>query len=337
MQEAKSSRKQYIGDAKGILLTALLALIANEIAKFPFFSIMGAMIIAILAGMLWRVFFSLPKGSERGINFVSKKILRLAIILMGARLDLQQIIAAGYKVVAIDVIVIIFTIAVILWIGRLFHLERRLSALVAVGTAVCGAAAIVAVAPLIKADKDETAISVATIAVMGTIGALFYTFIHGFLGIAPYAYGVLTGSTLHEIAHVVAAASVGGTVSGNIAIIVKLTRVALLVPVALAIESLFSPGESKGKRNLRELPIPWFIFGFLAMSLVNTTGVLPVNLVSGIIKTSTFLLAMAMAGLGLGVNFSAFGRIGVKALPVCFLGSTALAALGWVLIKLFGI
>lgn len=327
---------QSKGFLKGLGLTLILATLAGNIAHFPFFSIMGVMIISIILGMGWKGIMDVPLDSTAGITFSSKILLRAGIILMGLRLNLEQIVSAGFSVVLIDIIVIAFTLTVMIYLGKWFSIDKHLSALIAVGTAVCGAAAIVAVAPLIGAKKEYTAVSVACIAILGTIGTIIYILIYPILGLDPYLYGVLVGSTLHELAHVIAAAVPGGVVSGDIAILVKLGRVALLIPVALILGYLFrEKGEKvEPKKGIKDLPIPWFIFGFLACSLINTLGFVPDVVTKMLISLSVFLLSMAMAGLGLGINLDDFKKVGIKAVLVGVLGFISLSILGPILLNL---
>ncbi|NQD67410.1 YeiH family putative sulfate export transporter [Bacillus haikouensis] len=335
-QKHKSLRVKK-GWVKGVLLTAVLALVAGVMAGYPFFSVMGVMIISILLGMSWKGLMDVPHDAAPGITFSSKFLLRAGIILMGLRLNIEQIISAGFSIVLIDVIVIIFTLVFMLYLGKLLSIDRHLSALIAVGTAVCGAAAIVAVAPLISAKKELTAISVAFIAIMGTIVTIFYTFLYPVLGFTPHEYGILTGATLHELAHVIAAAAPGGDVSSDTAILVKLGRVALLIPVAIILGLFFSKRDKNAprpKRSFKDLPVPWFIFGFLLMCLVNTVGFLPSAFTQMLIALSIFLLSMAMAGLGLSVNFAEFRKLNYKVLITGTAGSFALILLGWLLTKL---
>ncbi|MFC4769750.1 YeiH family protein [Effusibacillus consociatus] len=333
--DLSSKWNKWAGFIKGTGLTLILAILAGNLAVLPVFSIMGIMIISIILGVGWKGLMEVPSDAEIGIAFSSKILLRAGIILLGLRLNFSQIIEAGFSMILIDVIVIAFTLGVMIYLGKLFAIDKHLSALIAVGTAVCGAAAIVAVAPLIGARKEYTAVSVACIAILGTIGTIIYTFLYPMLGLDPYLYGVLVGSTLHELAHVIAAASPGGNVSGDIALLVKLGRVALLIPVALLLGYLYrakDPDIKTGK-GIKKLPVPWFIFGFLACSLINTLGFIPQILNQKMISVSVFLLAMAMAGLGLGIKLGDFKKVGIRAILVGVLGFAALTALGPILLK----
>jgi uncharacterized integral membrane protein (TIGR00698 family) len=322
---------------KGIALTVTLAVLAGRIAEAPFFSIMGIMVISIMLGVVWKSVMDVPADAGIGITFSSKFLLRAGIILMGIRLNFTQILKAGLSVVLIDIIVIVFTLTFIIFLGKWLKVDKTLVALIAVGSAVCGAAAIVAVAPLIGAKKEQTAISVACIAILGTLGAVVYIFLYPYLGLDPFSYGVFAGSTLHELAHVIAAGVPGGTVGSDIAILVKLGRVALLIPVALVLGYLYRSGEPTvtGKKSLKNLPVPWFIFGFLAMSLVNSTGLLPESVTKFLIAASIFLMSIAMAGLGLSINITDFKKVGRNTIVVAVVGFIALAMLGQGLLALF--
>lgn len=333
MKKALGNRTGWI---KGVILTAVLAVLAGSLARLPFFSVMGVMIISIILGMAWKGLMGIPENSQAGITFSSKILLRAGIILMGLRLNFEQIISAGYSIIIIDIAVIAFTLSVMLYIGKLLSIDKHLSALIAVGTAVCGAAAIVAVAPLIGARKELTAISVAFIAIAGTVVTIIYSFLYPYLDMNSYDYGLLTGSTLHELAHVIAAAVPGGAESSDTAILVKLGRVALLIPVALILAYFYKKDSVSDERmTLKNLPVPWFIFGFLAMCLVNTIGLLPPLLTSGLIDSSVFLLSMAMAGLGLGVNFAEFKNLNSKVIFTGIAGSVSLIFLGILITKIF--
>jgi uncharacterized integral membrane protein (TIGR00698 family) len=334
---ATVSTKGWKRPVKGLALTLTIAILAGRIAEAPFFSIMGIMIISIMLGVIWKSIMDVPADAGIGITFSSKFLLRAGIILMGIRLNFSQIMNAGLSVVLIDIIVIVFTLTVMIYLGKWLHVDKTLAALIAVGSAVCGAAAIVAVAPLIGANKEQTAISVACIAILGTLGAVLYIFLYPYLGLDPYSYGVFAGSTLHELAHVIAAGVPGGDLGSETAILVKLGRVALLIPVALVLGYLYRSGErmKTGKKSLKNLPVPWFIFGFLAMSLVNTTGLLPGSVTKFLIAVSVFLMSVAMAGLGLSINITDFKKVGRNTIVLAIVGFIALAALGQGLLRVF--
>ncbi|MFF2907914.1 YeiH family protein [Paenibacillus sp. NPDC057934] len=340
------------GFLQGIGLTILLSIIAKLLAYLPFLSIMGQLVIAILLGILYRAVRGVPVQAQSGIAFSSKRLLRFGIILLGLKLNVLDIAHAGYKVVAIAAINIVFTIVVVYGLAKWLKVDKRLGLLTACGTAICGAAAVVAIAPQIKAKDEETAVGAATVAILGTIFTLAYTLLYPLLGLTVTGYGIFTGATLHEVAHVIAAAAPGGQGALDMAVIVKLTRVAMLVPIALVIG--FWDGrqarkeqqqELQGQKQQgqihrfkwRELPVPWFIFGFLLMSGVNTLGIIPDEVISALLVLSYMLLAMAMAGLGLGVDVATFRRLGKKPFYAGLIGSVLLSSLGFLLVHAFGL
>ncbi|NOU97264.1 putative sulfate exporter family transporter [Paenibacillus sp. LMG 31456] len=334
--------KKGVGFALGLGLTLLLAATAKYLSGFPYLTIMGQLVIAILLGIAWRALIGVPTQVMPGISYSSKRLLRYGIILLGMRLNLADIVHAGPKVLAVGVINIVFTIFVVYGLARLIKVEKRLGMLTACGTAICGAAAVVAIAPQIKANDEETAISAATVAVLGTIFTLLYTVLYPFLGLSSSGYGVFSGATLHEIAHVIAAAAPGGKEAVDMAVIVKLTRVACLVPAAILIGIWANRLESKEsgvthKTSWRAIPVPWFILGFLVMSGVNTLGIFSVGVTNQVITAAYLLIAMAMAGLGLNVDLVSFRRLGMKPFAAGLAGSVLLSGLGYLLVVLFGL
>ncbi|KWX69730.1 YeiH family protein [Paenibacillus jilunlii] len=342
------------GFIQGIGITFLLAVAAKYLALLPLLNIMGQLVLAILLGIALRGVAGVPQKAVTGIQFSSKKLLRAGIILLGMRLNFADILAAGPKVFAIAVINIAITLFTVYGFAKWFGIDRRLGLLTACGTAICGAAAVAAIAPQIQASEHETAVGAATVAILGTIFTLAYSLLYPFLGLSPSGYGIFAGGTLHEVAHVIAAAAPAGKEAADLAVIVKLTRVAMLIPVAVVIgcrESYRQRKQASAEETSKEqqfqekrktiewkrLPIPWFILGFLLMSGVNTLGIIPVKLASGLIALAYLLLAMAMVGMGLGVDLKTFGRMGKKPFLAGLAGSVLLSALGYVLVFAFGL
>ncbi|RIW31618.1 YeiH family protein [Bacillus salacetis] len=330
--------KQRVNKAfvKGIGVTLFIALVAKYLSTFPLLSIMGQLVIAIIIGMIWRAILGLRENIQPGVSFSSKKLLRLGIILLGMRLNLSDIYHAGTSVFIIAVINILFALIVVYGLTRLFGVEKKLGILTACGTAICGAAAVVAIAPQIKAEEEETAVGAATVAVLGTIFTLIYTVLYPVLNLSETGFGVFAGGTLHEIAHVIAAGAVGGITAVDIAVIVKLTRVALLVPVALIIGIISqSNGVESRKKKISLTIVPWFILGFIAMSGFNTLGIVSENMANYIVNIAYLLIGMAMAGLGLGVEIRTFRRLGMNAFAAGLIGSILLSVLGYLLVIIF--
>lgn len=320
----------------GIGMTLVIAIAAKLLASVPYLNIMGQLVLAIVLGMLWRATIGMPTRAAAGITFANKKLLRLGIILLGMRLNLKDIYNAGIEVVIIAVLVITFAFLIVYGLTRLLKIDRKLGVLTACGTAICGAAAIVAIAPQMKAKENETAISVATIALLGTIFTLGYTLLYPVLGLTSQHFGIFTGATLHEIAHAIAAADPGGQEAVDYSVIVKLTRVALLIPVTILIGIWASrwerSSEDRSKTSWVSI-IPWFIFGFLAMSAINSMGIFTAGFASNVVFIAYMLLAMAMAGLGLNVDLGAFRRLGLRTFAAGLIGSILLSIFGYIMVQ----
>ncbi|CAM3826012.1 YeiH family protein [Mesobacillus zeae] len=341
MEKTKRMKQQVsLAFMQGIGMTLLIAIAAKYLAQLPFLSIMGQLVLAILIGMGWRAVFGVRESLQPGVTFASKKLLRLGIILLGMRLNLADIYHAGLNVFAIAAINLVFALVVVYLLTRWLGVEKKLGILTACGTAICGAAAVVAIAPQIKAKDDETAIAAAIVAILGTLFTLVYTVFYSVLNLSPTGYGVFAGGTLHELAHVIAAAAAGGKEAVDLAVIVKLTRVALLVPVALVIGWIFRSKETKGGGKAAGISmsiVPWFIFGFLAMSGFNTLGIVSAETAENIVSLAYLFLGMAMAGLGLNVDLGAFRKWGLRSFAAGLVGSVFLSVLGYCLVWLFGL
>ncbi|GEK59599.1 hypothetical protein CHL76_13120 [Marinococcus halophilus] len=314
----------------GVIFTFIAAVLSSALAETAPFSAMGALVIAILVGILWRTTAGIPERALPGITFSSRFLLRLGIIFLGARLHLGDIYDAGFNAFFIAASGLLITLLFIYFAAAALRIDKTLSLLTACGTAICGASAIAAIAPIVKAEQKTTTASIAIIALIGTVFSVSYTLLFPFLGMNAYEYGILSGGTLHEIAHAVAASEAGGAVSENNALVIKLTRVALLIPAALVIALLHG---RKEKESLRKLPVPWFIFGFLAMSLANTFHLLSASTAAFMVSASYILLGMAMAGLGMQMPAAFFKTVNLKIFIVAVSGSLLLSFFGYFLIE----
>lgn len=351
------SNHRYVYFAGGIAVTLTLAVAAKYLALLPVLGIMGQLVLAILLGIGLRAVAGVPEQAMAGVRFSGKRLLRAGIILLGMRLNLGDIVQAGPKVAGIAAINLVFTLFTVYGLARWLKMDRRLGLLTACGTAICGAAAVAAIAPQIKATDNETAVGAATVAILGTIFTLVYTILYPYMGLSASGYGIFAGATLHEVAHVIAAAAPAGQQGADLAVLVKLTRVAMLVPVALILGLIegrrerklhrrmkLSDGaeegcatETEGNRERKKLPVPWFIAGFLLMSGINTLGVIPQQLASDMITLAYLLLAMAMAGLGLGIDLKTFSSMGRKPIIAGFIGSVFMSLLGFGLVHWLGL
>ncbi|KWW17340.1 MULTISPECIES: YeiH family protein [Peribacillus] len=337
MEQTKVRTKKR-GFSLGIGLTLLIAIAAKYLAELPFLHIMGQLVIAILIGVTWKSIMGVPAYAVAGTNYSSKVLLRLGIILLGMRLNLKDIVIAGPRTFAVGAISLVFAILIVYGLTRLFKVDKKLGLLTACGTGICGAAAILAISTQIKAKEKDTAVAVATVAVLGTTFTFGYTILYPLLGLSDPGYGIFAGATLHEIAHVIAAAAPGGNEAVDLAVMVKLTRVALLIPVALLIGFLMNWKERstcESKSSFKSIQIPWFIIGFLLMSALNTSGFVPASVAAMLVTLSYILMAMSMAGLGLNIDLLTFKKYGGKPFAAGLIGSILLSVLGFALVHVF--
>lgn len=303
----------------GILLIALFSGAAFYIADFEFVRKLSfsPLIIGIILGMLYANSLrnNLPETWVPGIKFCTKEILRLGIILYGFRLTFQNVISLGTAAIVIDLAVVTVTILLGLLVGKLLKMDGDLSLLTATGSAICGAAAVLGAESVIRPQPYKTAVAVSTVVIFGTVAMFLYPALYntGILGLNARAMGVYTGSTLHEVAHVVGAGNAMGPEISDAAVIVKMIRVILLAPVLLII------GLVSGKRTRashsgakRKITVPWFAFGFIVVIGFNSLNLLPESVVNSINGLDTFLLTMAMTALGAETSMDKFRQAGAK-------------------------
>lgn len=301
----------------GILLIALFACASFYIGDANFFKEISfsPMIIGIILGMLYANSLRnhLPETWVPGIQFCSKKILRLGIILYGFRLTFQDIMAVGVAGIVIDAIVVTVTILGGVMIGRLLKMDRDTALLTSVGSGICGAAAVLGAEATIQSKPYKTAVAVATVVIFGTISMFLYPVAYrsGLLPLSPEQMGIFSGSTLHEVAHAVGAGNAMGEDIAKVSVIVKMIRVMMLVPVLLILGWwIASRSSSTGGKS--KVSIPWFALGFLVVIAFNSLNLLPVAVVDAINYIDTFLLTMAMAALGAETSIDKFKKAGAK-------------------------
>jgi uncharacterized integral membrane protein (TIGR00698 family) len=281
------------------------------------------LVLAILIGAAVRTAWTPRALWQEGIAFSAKPVLEVAIVLLGLTLDLPLLLRAG-PVLAIGIVVAVgAALGAGYALGRMLGLRWRLALLVAVGNAICGNSAIAAVAPVIGAEPDDVASSIAFTAVLGVAVVLALPTLIGTLGLSEYQYGVLAGLTVYAVPQVLAATLPVSVLSGQVGTLVKLTRVLMLGPIVLGLSIALRPrGEAtRAKMSIGKL-VPWFIVGFLALAAVRATGIVPLPVVDAARVTSGSLTIVAMAALGLGVDVRVLGRVGGA------VTATALGALG---------
>jgi uncharacterized integral membrane protein (TIGR00698 family) len=340
-------RQQLMSYLPGILLSGAIAVLATELAKSAWMQANGisSLTLAIVGGMLAgnTVYPRIAAASARGVAFSKQKLLRAGIILFGLRLTFQDIGHVGAVGVMIDAIVLSSTFALSCWAGtRLFGLNRRTAMLIGAGSSICGAAAVMATEPVVRGRAEEVCVAVATVVAFGTLAIFIYPALYHlnermhWVSITPFAWGIFTGSTVHEVAQVVAAGKAVAETTADTAVITKLVRVMMLAPFLVLLSAYLSrnveaPAAPAAPSQSWHGVIPWFALGFIAVAGVNSLAVLPHAFVGAAINLDTLVLATAMAALGVSTQVSAIRAAGVKPL--------GLAALlfGWLIVGGFAI
>ena len=311
----------------GVLLITLFSCAAFYIGDMDFVKSLSLspMIVGIVLGMLYANSLrnNLPDTWVPGIQFCSKRVLRFGIILYGFRLTFQNVLDVGLPAILIDAIVVTLTICGGVLVGKLLKMDKDIALLASVGSGICGAAAVLGAESAIKAKPYKTAVAVSTVVIFGTLAMFVYPVLYrnGVFDLNPQQMGIYTGSTVHEVAHVVGAGNAMGPEVSNSAIIVKMIRVMMLVPVLLVISFFMmraamksGEGSSRGKINM-----PGFAILFLVVIAFNSFDLLPAGLVDFINTFDTFLLTMAMTALGAETSIDKSRKAGLKPFVLAFI------------------
>lgn len=312
-------------------MTLLCSLVGSLLGGLPYLTIIGALVISLILGMLFQLYRPAIDKAETGIGFISNKFLRLGIILLGFKLNLIDLANAGVKTILFAVVIVSGVIFLTYNIARKFGVSKRLAILTASGTGICGAAAIMGISPQIKVSKEEETakhndevLAVAIVAILGTVFTLIEIALKPMLHMSSTQFGVMAGGSLHEIAHAIATGGAGGSVSLSAAIITKLSRVLLLAPAALVIGIWYQHQAPSTDGEKGKLPIPWFMAGFVLASIIGTFVPMPASLLNMLVKLAYIVLGMAMAALGMSVNFKVFLSSGKKAVLAALSSSVIL-------------
>lgn len=318
----------------GLALAVALGLAGLWLAGLPWLAQwqLSALTCAIVLGLLVGNVLGarLPARTAPGLHLAQRQLLRAGVVLYGLRLSFQDIAAIGVAGLLVDVVVVVSTLLLGSWAGRRwFGLDRHTALLTAAGSAICGAAAVLAVERVIRADPSKVAIAVATVVLFGTFNIFLYPQLYPHLGLDPAGFGLYTGATVHEVAQVVAVGSAVSPETADAAVIVKLTRVLMLVPVLLVL----------GWREARQggegaMVIPWFALGFLAMVAFNSLVQIPAAWKSVLLTLDTLLLATAMAALGVETRFAKLRALGPRPLLLAAVLFIWLSVGGYLLVRI---
>jgi len=333
---------------KGIVFVAFFASLATFISNLNYVKNLGfsPLVIGIVLGMIYANLFATktPTTLQSGITFSAKKILRFAIVLYGFRLTFQEIINVGFSGFLASLIMLTSTFLIGVFVAiKIFKIDRDTAVLTASGASVCGAAAVLATESVLKAKEYKTAVAISMVVLFGTISMFLYPIIYeafiknpnSIFHLNSSAFGIYVGSSVHEVAQVVAIpASIPNSsdIMAHNAVIVKMTRVILIAPF-LIILGLFLSLKSKNNSKAK-LVIPWFAIYFILVAAINSLNIIPKSIVEVINIIDTFLLTMAMSALGMGTIFKNFKSVGTKAFLTAFIMFVWLVFGGFLVTKL---
>jgi uncharacterized integral membrane protein (TIGR00698 family) len=334
----------------GVLLCLGVTGVAMVLARLETASFgatpLEALVLAILVGTALRTAWSPGPLWSTGIHFSASTLLETAVLLLGASVSARTIIAVGPLLIAGIAGIVVFAIAASYLIGRLLGLPYRMALLVACGNSICGNSAIAAVAPIIGANGEDVAASIAFTAVLGVLVVLGLPLLPTFLHLSGLQYGVLAGLTVYAVPQVLAATAPLGTVAVHIGTLVKLVRVLMLGPVVLGLSALTrrrrdEPVSVDHQPMHARLPlhrlVPWFIVGFLALAALRSANLLPYALLRPVAASADLLTIISMAALGLGTDVRAVARAGARVVAAVTLSLLVLGAVSLCLIRLLAI
>lgn len=328
--------------APGVALCLALATLAWLLGQWPWLQAHGfsVLTLAIVLGMVvgWG-YARIASLTEPGVQFSRQTLLRLGIVLYGLKLTVQDIGQMGVSGVLTDALVLSSTLVLGAWVGRRWlKLDREQALLIGAGSAICGAAAVMAAAPVVKARQEQIAPAIATVVVFGTLAMFLYPWLYhwnqalGWIPGGDRGFGLYTGATVHEVAQVVVAGRGMSAEAADAAVMAKMVRVMMLAPCLLGLsvwvgrwerrqapDSREAGPNADAKRRWGAVSIPWFAFAFIGMVLLNSWWTPPARLAAELADLDTLLLAMAMAALGLGTQFSAVKRSGAGPLWLALL------------------
>lgn len=306
----------------GITAALLVALIAVGVQQWSVG--MSLLFIALLLGLVLRALLGVRLAQAQwqpGLMFLKTTVLRAGIVLFGFRLSWQQLSQLGWQGLLIDLLMLSSTFMLALWLGRRLGVDKGLAALIGAGSAICGAAAVMATASTLRSNEAHSSVAIGTVVLFGSVAMLIYPQLYPlwlWLGGDAHSMGVLIGATVHEVAQVVVAGQAISAQVAEYAVLSKLGRVLLLAPFLLVLIRLLRPAQATASSAPSAVPVPWFALGSLACGAWQSLAPLPALPLQAILWLDQACLVLAMAALGLSTCFRQLGQFGYKPL---FLGA----------------
>lgn len=315
-KRGRAGNDRLLSILPGLLLTAMIAGLAFALKQWIGLASLSPLILALVLGITFHNLVGTPTRARPGVAFSLRRVLRFAIVLLGLQLTLQQVQTVGVPGLAVIVATLVGSLFMTKALGRLLGVDRKLAELIAAGTSICGASAVIATNTVTRAHDEDVAYAVACVTVFGSLSMVLYPAIASLLDLGPHAYGLWTGASIHEVAQVVAAAFQHGDEAGHFGTIAKLTRVMMLAPVVIGLGLLEAARARRngGTAGRAQAPMPWFVLGFIATIGVNSVDVLPSDWKAVFVQITPFLLAIALAAMGLETDIAKLKAKGLRPL-----------------------
>lgn len=304
--------------AMGLAVTSVF--LSNNI---PYIHV-GSSIIALLLGMTLRASFGVGDIYKPGLTLVSKKVLRVGIILLGTGLNFSQLLGVGKYSLFVMFFTLIAAFGSGYIFGRLFSINWKLSSLISAGTGICGGSAIAALSPIIESDDSDFAYAISATFIFDVAMIVLFPILGNMMGLSDMAFGLWTGTAINDTSSVVAAGYAYSDNAGDFATIVKLTRTTAIVPIAIifsVISARLNRKNSKEKVSIKKL-FPWFILWFIFASVLNTLGFVAPEVQSLFKSISKFSMIMALGAIGLKTDLKKMLNSGVEPMILGFIVST---------------
>ena len=316
--QVKEKAKEYGLFVLGVAICFAVAGVSVWLEELIPGGLLGASIIALFMGTIINSFFH-PSWIKPALKFTSKRILKVAIILLGASLSVNTILSVG----KMTFFVMLFTFAMCFgggyFIRKLFGLNWKLGNLISAGTGICGGSAVAAIAPVIDADDKDIAFAMSSTFLFDMVMVALYPLMGKALGMSDIAYGIWAGTSVNDTASVVASGYAFSEIAGDFATMVKLTRTIAIIPTVLVFAYIGTRAKQKelkatsgGQKVKLVKIIPWFICGFLLLAILNSVGWIPESTGALIKSTSKFLMVTALAAIGLGTSLLDFKKAGLR-------------------------
>jgi uncharacterized integral membrane protein (TIGR00698 family) len=280
--------------------------------------------------MIYSNVLGTPAHAKAGIAFSQRRLLRFAIVLLGFQLTLGQVASIGAGGIGIVAATLGATFVFTVTLGRLIGVDAKLAQLIAAGTSICGASAIVATNIVTDARDEDVTYAVASITLFGTIAMLGFPLLAPVLGLDQHAFGLWAGASIHEVAQVIGAGFQNGTQAGEIATVAKLTRVAMLAPMVIALGLM---ARRKSSDQAARPPMPWFVAAFVAVVALNSLVVVPPEVKSVMALATTIMLTMGLAAMGLQADISQLRSRGLRPLALAFSAFLFIGGFSLMLVK----